>query len=107
MAGLTSSTWDQMAAPIGKLLRAVAERFGVSIAEIKSARRTRAVVPARHVAAYLSHTALGMTHQEIGQRLGKRDYTIIAMYCRAVSRRVEEDQEFGRLVQELTTRLES
>lgn len=94
-----------MAKAIGKVLRVVAESFGVSVADIKSARRTRQVLPARLVAAYLAHTALGMTHREIGVRLGGRDYTNIAMYCRAVARHTEKDEEFSWLVHELSTRI--
>lgn len=65
------------------------------------------MLPARHVAAYLAHTASGMSPREIGERLGGRDYTNIVMYCRAVARRTQEDAEFRRLVDELAERLDA
>lgn len=90
---------------IDPILRVVAERFGVSVADIRSARRTRQLLPARHVAAYLAHTACGMSPREIGRRLGGRDYTSIEMYCRAVRRRMQEDEEFNAVVEQLKARL--
>ena len=96
-----------MAVAMGKVLRVVAQQFGVSVVEIKSARRTRHVVPARLIAAYLAHTASGMTPREIGSRLGGRDYTNIVMYCRAVARHMDEDEEFKRLVEDLIVRVQS
>jgi chromosomal replication initiator protein len=87
-----------MTAAFDSALRVVAERFSVSVREIKSDRRTRAVLPARHVAAFLAHTVLGMSSREIGDRLGGRDYTNILMYCRSVARRAQEDEEFSQLL---------
>lgn len=94
-----------MAVSIGTVVRVVAKHFDVSVADVLSDRRMRQVLPARHVAAYLAHTLSGLSHREIGQRLGGRDYTIIAMYCRAVSRHLAKDAAFGRVVEQLLTRL--
>jgi chromosomal replication initiator protein len=90
-----------MTVAMDNVLRIVAKEFGVSVADIKSARRSRHVVPARLIAAYLAHTVSGMTPREIGSRLGDRDYTNIEMYCRATARRAEEDEAFKRLLLEL------
>ncbi|MBN8910328.1 MAG: hypothetical protein J0H99_27855, partial [Rhodospirillales bacterium] len=49
-----------MNSAIENVLHLVAERFGVSVADIKSQRRSRYVVPARLVVTYLAHTVLGM-----------------------------------------------
>jgi chromosomal replication initiator protein len=89
------------------ILRLAAERFDVSVSDIKSQRRSRQVLPARHIAAYLAHTASGISPHEIGEGLGGRDYTNIVMYCRTVARRTQEDAEFRRLVDELVERVES
>ncbi len=92
---------------IDHILRVVAEQFGVSVADIKSMRRSRQVLPARHIAAYLAHATLGMTPHEIGRQLGGRDHTNIEMYCRAVTRRIEEDDYYSRLVDELAARIQT
>lgn len=90
---------------IDHVLRVVAEKFDVSVADIKSARRSRQVLPARHVAAYLAHTAAGMTPREIGLGLGGRVQPSIVMYCRAVARRTQDDEEYRLLVNELQARI--
>ncbi len=95
-----------MALAMDKVLRIVAKQFGVSVADIKSTRRSRQVLPARHIAAYLAHTASGMTAPEIGLGLGGRDHTNIVMYCRAVARRTQEDEEFRLLVEGLAARVQ-
>lgn len=92
---------------IDHILRDVAERFDVSVSDIKSQRRSRQVLPARHVAAYLAHTVSGMSPQAIGEHLGGRDYTNIVMYCRAVARLTGDDEEFKRVVDELAASLKS
>lgn len=90
-----------MTKDIDTVLRVVAEQFGVSVAEIRSHRRSRQVVPARLVAAYLAHEITERSLQDIGRQLGSRDQTNIVMYCRTIARRAAEDQEFRRMVQHL------
>lgn len=94
-----------MTKDIDAVLRVVAERFGVSVAEIRSQRRSRQVVPARLVAAYLAHQVTERSPIDIGRQIGGRDYTNIVMYCRTVARRAQEDEEFRRLVEDLTARV--
>jgi chromosomal replication initiator protein len=90
-----------MADAVDTVLSVVGAHFGVSADDIRSLRRTRQVLPARHIAAYLAHTVSGMAPREVGDRLGGRDYTNILMYCRAVARRAEEDEGFRRLLHQL------
>jgi chromosomal replication initiator protein len=86
---------------IGDVLDVVTRHFEVSTDDIKSQRRTRHVLPARHVSAYLAERIFGLTMQDIGDQLGGRDHTNIVMYCRTVARRAEEDEAFKLLLNEL------
>lgn len=90
-----------MARGIGDVLDVVAGHFDVSVEDIRSPRRSRQVVPARNISAYLAERILGLTMQEIGNQLGGRDQTNIAMYCRTVARRADEDETFKRLLCDL------
>lgn len=94
-----------MTKDIDTVLRIVAEQFGVSVAEIRSPRRSRQVVPARLVAAYLAHEVTERSTQEIGRQLGGRDQTNIVMYCRTIARKAAEDHEFNGLVRSLEGRI--
>lgn len=90
-----------MSDTIDAVLIEVAGRFGVSVNDIRSSRRNRQVLPARHVAAYLAYRITGMSTRAIGKRIGGRDYTNIEMYCRTVARRAAEDEAFSLLVHDL------
>lgn len=90
-----------MTKDIDTVLRVVAEQFGVSVAEIRSHRRSRQVVPARLVAAYLAHEVTERSPQDIGRQLGGRDQTNIVMYCRTIARKAAEDPEFRRILRRL------
>lgn len=90
-----------MARGIGDVLDVVAGHFDVCVEDIRSPRRSRQVVPARNISAYLAERILGLTMQEIGNQLGGRDQTNIAMYCRTVARRADEDETFKRLLCDL------
>ena len=92
---------DDMTDAMDDVLNIVGGHFGVSAKEILSGRRTRKILPARHVPAYLAHRLLGLTMKDIGARLGGRDYTSIQMYCRVTERRVQHDDCFKKLLGEL------
>ena len=96
-----------MTKDIDTVLCVVADQFGVSVADIRSQRRTRQVVPARLVAAYVAHEVTERSPQDIGRQLGGRDQTNIVMYCRTIARKAAEDQAFNGLVRSLEGRIRS
>lgn len=71
--------------------RAVAERFGLSLVELKSKRRTQHVAGARQVAMYLSRKLCGASFPQIGQKFGGRDHTTVMHAQGAVQRRISAD----------------
>jgi chromosomal replication initiator protein len=62
---------------IDAVVKATAERFGVSRADILSQRRTADVVRPRQVAMYLAKTLTLRSFPEIGRRMGGRDHTTV------------------------------
>lgn len=93
------------ASNVGKVMREVSAFFGVTAADIRSTRRTKALLPARHIAVYLTSKFSGLPPERIGERFGRRDPTIIRMYCRAVIRRMAQDQDFAASVSALEGRI--
>jgi|GEM_PF-6117243 len=87
--------------PVDHVLHVVSAQFGVSVADIRSQRRTRTVHPARLWAAYLACMTTGETHAAIGARLGGRDESIIRMYARNRANAVTQDADSARLFSEL------
>lgn len=57
---------------------AVADRYGVSFAQVTSKRRTRQVAEARHVGMYLVRRLTDLTLKEIGSVYGGRDHTTVS-----------------------------
>jgi chromosomal replication initiator protein len=96
---------DDMTIDMDDVLQAVADQFGVSVDEIRSQSRTRAVLPARLVAAYMAHTVSGLSARQIGAELGNRDHMTIGMYCRAVARRAQEDKRFRQTLRVLEAKI--
>lgn len=89
---------------VEKALRIAAAQFGVSVADIRSQRRTRAIHPARLWAAYLACMTTRATCAGIGARLGGRDESIIRMYARNRARAVENDEASARIFRLLKAR---
>ena len=87
--------------PVDNVLRVVSEQFGVSVADIRSQRRTRTVHPARLWAAYLACMTTSETFAAIGVRLGGRNENIIRMYARNRANAVTDDAESARLFSQL------
>jgi chromosomal replication initiation ATPase DnaA len=65
----------EVTSPILPIVRTVAKFYGVTYADLISARRTARVVRPRHVAFYLAKTLSLKSYPEIGRRIGNRDHT--------------------------------
>ena len=89
---------------IDTTLAIVSDHFDVSIADIMSLRRTRSVLPARHVALHLALKISGETPQEVGRRIGGKDYTSVLLADRTMRRLADSDPAHARLLRELERR---
>ena len=83
------------------ILKAVAEHFGVSEADILSQRRNREIAQARQVAMYLTREQTQLSTTRIGDLFGGRDHTTVMHACRIIGELVEKDDEIRRAVQQL------
>ncbi len=71
--------------PVARVLQTVARETGVSVEEMRGARRTRHLVQARQVAAWLlARTRPELSLPQIGRLLGGRDHTTIIHAIRTV-----------------------
>lgn len=92
---------------IEQIQRAVAEQWKVSLADMASSRRVRAVARPRQVAMYLAKQLTGRTLPEIGRRFGDRDHTTVMHAVARVSELIERDAAFGDEVELVRRLLES
>jgi chromosomal replication initiator protein len=90
---------------IERIQEAVSERFGLSITELCSQRRSQAVAYPRQVAMYLSRELTDSSLPRIGKEFGGRDHTTVMHATNKITRMINEDRSVYNLVQELTTRI--
>jgi chromosomal replication initiator protein len=90
---------------IPRIQQAVSERFGVTLEELVSPRRSQAVAYPRQVAMYLSRELTDSSLPKIGKEFGGRDHTTVMHATSKITRLIREDRSVYNLVQELTARI--
>jgi chromosomal replication initiator protein len=90
---------------IPKIQEAVSQRFGVTLDELVSPRRSQAVAYPRQVAMYLSRELTDSSLPKIGKEFGGRDHTTVIHAKDKITRLIREDRSVYNLVQELTARI--
>jgi chromosomal replication initiator protein len=83
----------------------VADRFGLSLTELCSDRRSQNIVYPRQVAMYLSRELTDSSLPKIGKEFGGRDHTTVIHATSKIARLIKEDRSAYNLVQELTARI--
>jgi chromosomal replication initiator protein len=90
---------------IERIQALVSERFGLSLEELCSDRRSQNIVYPRQVAMYLSRELTDSSLPKIGKQFGGRDHTTVIHATSKISRMIREDRDVYNLVQELTARV--
>ncbi|GAB3133701.1 chromosomal replication initiator protein DnaA [Tsukamurella serpentis] len=86
------------------ILSVVAEYFEISVADLKSTERARAVTHARQIAMYLCRELTELSLPKIGQ-IFDRDHTTVMYAERKIRKEMPERRRVYDQVQELTTRI--
>ncbi len=92
---------------IEEIQKRVAEHFNIKLAEMSSARRSRAVARPRQVAMYLAKQLTSRSLPEIGRKFGGRDHTTVMHAVRKVEELRTTDATFAEDVELLRRMLES
>jgi chromosomal replication initiator protein len=90
---------------IERIQELVCDRFGVTLSELKSERRSQSIVYPRQVAMYLSRELTDSSLPKIGKHFGGRDHTTVIHATSKIARMIKEDRSVYNLVQELTARV--
>jgi chromosomal replication initiator protein len=86
---------------IEEIQQLVAERFGVSRAELVGSSRAATPLRARQVAIFLTRELTELSLPEIGRLYGGRDHTTVLNSLRRVEAGLDEDADLAEKVQEL------
>ena len=90
---------------IPRIQEMISERFGVTLEELVSPRRSQSVAYPRQVAMYLSRELTDSSLPKIGKEFGGRDHTTVMHATSKITRLISEDRSVYNLVQELTARI--
>ncbi len=109
MASETLSSYFQAtparAVTIGDVARLVAERWHVSVDQLKSKKRTQDVALARQVAMYVAREKVGASLNMIGRAFGNRDHTTVLHACNKVQQLCDQDPQFRGRIKDLMAEL--
>ncbi|MEO5577347.1 MAG: chromosomal replication initiator protein DnaA [Gaiellaceae bacterium] len=90
---------------IRRIQETVSERFGMTVNELCSAKRSQAIAYPRQVAMYLSRALTDSSLPKIGKEFGGRDHTTVMHANAKIEGMIREDRSVYNLVQELTARI--
>ena len=80
---------------------AVATKFHIKVSEMKSRRRTKALVYPRQVAMYLCREITQQSYPEIARHFGGKDHTTIMHACRQIEKAKQSDPGLPGTLEEL------
>ena len=83
----------------------VCETFGVKVSDLKSKRRTKAIVLPRQVAMYLCRTQVGSSLPETGNFFGGKDHSTVIHACKVIEEKKEKDPELKARIEMLIKQL--
>jgi chromosomal replication initiator protein len=83
---------DPVDAPtLDEIARAVAERFGLKLRDLKGSTRRAVVAEGRHLAMYLARRQTDLSFRAIGAYFGGRDPATVRHACAAAEARIQAD----------------
>jgi chromosomal replication initiator protein len=87
---------------IEQIQAAVCDSFGLSLNELKSDKRSQAIVYPRQIAMYLARELTDLSLPKIGAKFGGRDHTTVIHATTKIARVMQQDRDAYNIVQELT-----
>jgi hypothetical protein len=90
---------------IRSIVQAVAAFYRISVLDIASRSRTRAIVRPRHVACFLCRKLTATSLSEIGHRVGGTDHAAVLHAVRKIERRIGEDADLAAQVAAIKAQL--
>ncbi|AMW27115.1 chromosomal replication initiator protein DnaA [Arthrospira platensis] len=87
------------------VIQAVAEKFKVSVEDLKGHSRRREISLARQVGMYLMRQHTDLSLPKIGEVFGGKDHTTVMYGCEKITKRRDRDSELHQILQQLSDRI--
>ena len=79
-----------------RIVRAVADYYGVNLDQLRSSKRERAIVVPRQIAMFLIREETDISLLRIGAELGGRDHSTVLHACDKIARELQGNEEMRR-----------
>ncbi len=89
-----------------KIVTYISQKFGIPEEDIKSSKRSKSIVSARHLVVYFMRTMLDMTYPIIGKYFN-RDHTTIMSSVANVESEIKRSLEFENMINEIRRDIKS
>lgn len=90
-----------------KIIKCVADYYGLTKQQITGKTRTKNIANARHISIYLCRKMLNLPYIKIGDEFGGRDHSTIISACTKVEKQMKKEPAFSAAVTELEKMLNS
>ncbi len=90
---------------VERIIKTVAENFGVSPDDIKGQKRNANIVRARHMCIYLVRQNTNLSLEDIGSKFDDRDHSTVAFSIRRVEEEKSNSPATSALIEELTAKI--
>ncbi len=90
-----------------KIIKTVADYYGLTRQQITSKTRTKNIANARHISIYLCRKLLDLPYIKIGDEFGGRDHTTVISACTKVEKLIQTDTLFAAAVNEIESQIKS
>lgn len=88
-----------------KIIKVVADYYGLTRQQITSKTRTKNISNARQISIYLCRKLLDIPYIKIGDEFGGRDHSTIISACTKVENQIEKDETFKNAINEIEKQL--
>ncbi len=84
-----------------KIIKTVADYYGLTRQQITGKTRTKNISSARHISIYLCRKLLDLSYMKIGDEFGGRDHTTVISACTKVEKQLHSDPSLATAVNEI------
>lgn len=88
-----------------KIIKTVADYYGLTKQQVTSKTRTRNISNARQISIYLCRKLLNISYIKIGEEFGGRDHSTIMSACTKVEKKIQKEPAFANAVKDIESQL--